>query len=62
MARGGKVLGFALLHAAATKDGCTLFWALGKGNAPLALRWQQGLGPWRVRRGGEGAERERGGR
>ena len=59
MARGGKVLGLALLHAAATKDGGTLFWALGKGNAPLALRWQQGLGPWRVRRGGR-ALRERG--
>ncbi|GAX84227.1 hypothetical protein CEUSTIGMA_g11650.t1 [Chlamydomonas eustigma] len=48
LSRRGHVLGFAMIHVAATKDGHTLFWALGKGGEPLALRWQPGLGPWRV--------------
>ncbi|KAG1680787.1 hypothetical protein FOA52_008120 [Chlamydomonas sp. UWO 241] len=43
-----RLLGFAVLHVAASKEGSTLFWAVGRNNAPVALRWQQGLGPWRV--------------
>lgn len=46
--RSGRVLGFCMLHVAASKDGCSLFWALGRNGAPLALRWQPGLGPWKV--------------
>ena len=48
--RGNQVLGFAMLHMAASKDGCTLFWTLGRRAAPLAIRWQPGLGPWKVGR------------
>jgi hypothetical protein len=49
------LLGRALVHAMATKDGCTLMWALGPGNTPLALRWQPAMGPWRVHVPLEGA-------
>ena len=42
------ILGSCLVHTAATKDGKTLFWAVGKDGDPLALRWQPSLGPWRL--------------
>ncbi len=47
--RSRLVLGRALIHLMATKDGCTLMWALGPYREPLALRWQPAMGPWRVR-------------
>lgn len=42
------ILGSCLIHTAATKDGKTLFWAAGKDDEPMALRWQPSLGPWRL--------------
>lgn len=43
-----QVIGSALLHVAAAKDGTTLFWACNSAGQPLACRWGNGDQPWRL--------------
>jgi len=46
--RGGALLGSALVHVAAAKDGTTLLWACDRDGRPLATRWGGGDAPWRL--------------
>lgn len=54
--RSGQLLGSALLHVAAAKDGTTLFWAVDASGRPLGARWGAADPPWRLSLPLEGCE------